>query len=47
MILGTCSWVALDKRDWRDQLGGLMEMEQHDLVTLDRHVTQKVRELDG
>ncbi len=46
MILGTCSRVALDKRDWRDQLGGLMEMEQHDLVTLE-HVTQKVRELDG
>ncbi len=43
-ILGTCSWVVLDIRDWRDQLGGLVEME---LVTLDRHVTQEVRELDG
>ena len=46
-ILGTCSWVVPDIRDWRDQLGGLVEMEQHELVTLDRHVTQEVRELDG
>ncbi len=45
-MLRKCSWVALDSTDWRGWLAGLVETEQHDLVTLDRQVMQEMKELD-
>jgi hypothetical protein len=43
----TRSWVNLDSKDWRDWLERQVNMEQHNLATLDWQVAQEMRELDS